>query len=182
MISSIIMALCELVLGVLLLINPICFTSLVFIILGIVLAVTGIIEIIAYFRTEPAGAILRQNLAVGLAEITAGLFCIFRYEWLIAAFPLLTILYGILILMTSFAKIQWTADMIRLKQSQWYLAAISALLSAVFALIILSDPFSSTAALWIFVAVSLIVEAAADVAVLFFRKRNQYINADGAEK
>lgn len=175
---SIIMALCELILGVLLLINPIGFTSLVFIILGIVLAIMGITEIIVYFRTEPVYAILRQNLAVGLAETVAGLFCIFQYKWLIAAFPLLTMLYGVLILATGFAKIQWTADMLRLKQKYWYLAALNALLSTVFALTILSNPFSSIAVLWIFVAVSLIVEAVADVAVLFFRKRNQHVGAD----
>lgn len=172
MITTIIMALCELAVGVLLLINPIGFTAGIFIVLGIVLLAMGLLEIISYFRTEPASAFLRQSLAIGLAEIAAGLFCIFGYDWFIVTFPLLTILYGIIILLTGFVKLQWAVDMIRMKQKNWYFAAISALLSIVFAWVILGNPFASTAALWMFVAISLIVEAVVDVVILIFRKNN----------
>lgn len=171
-ISSVIMALCELGIGILLLVDPVGFTTWIFISLGIVLLALGCLGIVSYFRTEPVSAFWRQSLAVGLAEIAAGLFCIFRYNWFIATFPLLTILYGILILMTGFVKIQWTVDMIRLKQSKWYFAGISAVLSVAFAGVILSNPFASTTVLWTFAAVSLIVQAVVDVVALIFRKRN----------
>lgn len=42
----------------------------------------------------------------------------FQYNWFIATFPLLTILYGILILLTGFFKVQWAMDMIRMKQGK----------------------------------------------------------------
>lgn len=171
-INNVIMALCELGVGILLLVDPIGFTVWIFIVLGIVLLVMGLMEIVSYFRTEPVSAFLRQNLAIGLAEAAAGLFCIFQYDWFIVTFPLLTILYGVIILMTGFVKIQWTVDMLRMKQKKWYFAAISAVLSIIFAWVILGNPFASTAALWTFVAVSLIVEAVVDVVALIFRKRN----------
>lgn len=173
MITGLIMALCELAVGILLLVNPIGFTSLIFIVLGIILLAAGTLEIISYFREEPAIALTRQGLAKGLAEIAAGLFCAFQSNWFIATFPLLTILYGVVILMTGFSKVQRAADMFRMKLKKWYLAAISAALSLVFAGIVLSNPFASTEALWIFVAVSLIVDAIVDAVVLVFRRKDQ---------
>lgn len=172
MIRTIIMILCELGVGILLLVNPIRFTIWIFIALGVVLLAMGLLEVISYFRLEPASAFLRQSLAIGLAEIAAGLFCILQYNWFIVTFPLLTILYGVIILLTGFVKVQWAVDMIRMKQGKWYLAAISALFSIVFAWVILSNPFASTAALWMFVAISLIVESVVDVIMLIFRKKN----------
>lgn len=170
-ISTIIMALCELAIGILLLFDPVGFTVWIFVVLGIVLLVTGALEIVSYFRSQPAGIFGRQNLAIGLSEIAAGLFCIFKNSWFIVTFPLLTILYGVLILLTGFVKIQWTVDMIRMKEKKWYFPAISAALSVIFAGTILGNPFASTAVLWTFVAVSLIVEAVVDVVALIFRRR-----------
>lgn len=170
-INNIIMALCELGIGILLLVDPVGFAVWIFILLGIVLLIMGCMEAVAYFCSEPMIVLKRHNLAVGLVEISAGLFCIFQYNWFIATFPLLTILYGIMILFTGFVKIQWTVDMIRLNEKKWYFVAVSAVLSLVFAWVILANPFTSTAVLWTFVAVSLIVEAVADVVGLIFRKR-----------
>ena len=39
----------------------------------------------------------------------------FRSGWFIAAFPVLTMLYGVATLVTAFGKLQWTADLLRLK-------------------------------------------------------------------
>lgn len=171
-INNVVMALCELGIGILLLVDPVGFTVWIFISLGIALIVMGLMEIVSYFRSESVSVFKRQELAIGLAEIAAGCFCIFQYDWFIVTFPLLTILYGVLILLTGFVKIQWTVDMLRLKEKKWYLAGISAVLSLVFAGVILANPFTSTAVLWTFAAVSLIVEAVVDVVALIFRKRN----------
>lgn len=170
-INNITIALCELGIGVLLLIDPVGFTVWIFITLGIVLTVLGIMQMISYFRSEPVSAFKRQELAIGLAEVAAGCFCIFQYNWFIVTFPLLTILYGVMILLTGFVKVQWTVDMLRLKEKKWYFAGISAVLSLVFAGIILANPFTSTTVLWTFAAVSLIVEAVMDIVALIFRKK-----------
>jgi len=45
--------------GILLLVNPIGFTVWIFIVLGIVLLVVGLMEIVSYFRTELVSAFLR---------------------------------------------------------------------------------------------------------------------------
>lgn len=166
--SRIIMCLCEILVGILLFINPVVFTTRIIEIGGIVLVVIGVNCAFKYFRTNPEDAQKEQNLAKALCALLGGGFCIFHSEWFIMTFPLLTIVYGIIILLTSIMRIQWTVDMLRQKKDRWYLAGIGAVLSLIFACIILTNPFTTTAFLWSFVAISLIVEAVADLAALAF--------------
>ena len=171
-VDRIVVCLFEILAGILLLINPVGFTSGIIIALGIVLIVMGVMQGISYFKTEPEKAAMEQMLSKGFIEIGAGLFCVLRSNWFIATFPLLTILYGVIILLTGFIKIQWTVDMLRMKKSKWFLIGISAICSIVFATIILANPFSSTVFLWTFVAVSLIAEAILDIIVLIFSNKS----------
>ena len=117
-------------------------------------------------------AALEQQLIRGLLMLLLGLFCIFNARWFIATFPVLTMLYGVGLLVVGVAKVQWTVDILRVKVGRWYLPGISALVSLVCAAIILFNPFASTVALWVFIGVALIVEAAVDLlAILWDRLR-----------
>lgn len=168
--SSFALCLAEIVIGVLLLISPVGFTSGIIIGVGAVLLVMGLISIVHYFRSAPAEAAKDKGLAKGLCAAVAGLFCMLRHQWFIATFPLLTMLYGAAILITGIARIQWTVDMLRVKNNQWRWAAASAALAVVFAVIILLNPFATTAVLWVFVGVSLIVEAVVDAISIIFTR------------
>jgi len=167
-VSIIILCLFEVFAGILLFINPVSFTVAIITGIGIILLILGILSIISYFKTEPGKAAIQQSLAKGLLLAVMGLFCLFKSQWFIATFPLLTILYGIIILITGLVKIQWAVDLLRLKIQKWFFAAIGAALSLLFAFIILKNPFGSTVFLWRFVAISLILEAVLDIATLFF--------------
>ncbi len=169
--GGIVMCLFEILVGILLLINPVSFTSGIIIGLGVILLALGAMGVIAYFRLEPIEAARRQTLTKGLVIITAGLFCIFQTHWFIVTFPLLTILYGVIILLTGIAKIQWAVDMLRMKKPNWFLAAIASALSILLAIIILLNPFSSTIFLWRFVAITLILGAILDILALIFSRK-----------
>ena len=169
--SSILLSLCELVVGILLLVSPVSFTTGIIQFVGIVLIIGGVISVVQYFRTEPEVAVAEQSLTHGLIEILLGCFCAFNSQWFIATFPILTILYGIGTLVTGIAKVQWMIDMIRLKVKKWFLMGIAAVLTIICAVIILCNPFSSTAVLWMFIAITLIVEAVIDVIATIFAKK-----------
>ena len=169
--SNLVMCVAELVIGILLLINPTGFTRGIIIALGIPLALQGIGSIIGYFREKPQAASEGNLLAKGLLMACCGLFCMFRSSWFIAVFPVLTILYGVMTLVTAFGKLQWAADLLRLKHKYWFVALISAILSLVLAVLIITNPFTSTAALWVFIGISMIVEAIVDVITLIFEKK-----------
>lgn len=172
-VSGIIVCLFELVVGILLLISPISFTSGIIMAAGVVLLILGLGSVMKYFRTDPVKAAQGQILVKGLVALLVGGFCALKSEWFVATFPILTLLYGIAILLSGLGKIQWTVDMLRLKKSKWQLSAISAVVSIVCSLVIIKNPFSSAAVLWMFTGISLIVEAVFDVATLCFDMREK---------
>ena len=162
----------ELLVGILLLIDPVGFTSAIIVIFGILLTVAGIFSIVKYFRTDAETASQEHGLDKGLVCALFGLFCVFKSNWFLGAFPLLTVLYGILMLACGVCKIQWTVDMLRMKQKYWYIGAISAALTIIFAVLVLINPFSAVASLWTFVGVTMIIEAVLDI-VTFICGRNE---------
>ena len=170
--SSLLMSLIEIVIGILLLINPVGFTSGIIVALGIVLTFMGIGQVIGYFRVDAEEAASSGKLTKGILFVILGLFCAFKSEWFIATFPVITILYGVLILVTGVSKFQKAVDMVRVKQKYWFVALISALLTLVFAALILSNPFASAAVLWTFIGISLIVEAAMDLVTFIFARKS----------
>ena len=171
--NGIVISLFEIFVGILLLVNPVGFTSGIVIGGGIVLCVGGLFCIFKYFATNIAEAALSENLAKGLLALVGGLFCIFKSEWFAIAFPVLTILYGIFMVVSGIGKVQWAVDLLRLKK-KWILPAVSAVLSLVFGFVILQSPFETAEVLWIFTGVTMIVEAIFDVVSLVYVGKNGF--------
>lgn len=170
-IGGIAMCLLELLVGALLLINPVGFTSGIIMGAGLVLILIGIVCIIKYFRAEPEEAAKEQNLLKGLIALLAGGFCALRAEWFVITFPVITLIYGLVILITGLGKIQWTVDIIRQKKPKWFLCGLSALVSTVCGLVIIAAPFTTTAVLWMFTGISLIVDACFDIPALILTNK-----------
>lgn len=166
--DSIIMALGEVLVGILLLIDPIRFTAVIIIGVGILLAVYGGLSVLAYFKSAPEEAAKGQDLTKGICVLAGAAFCIFRSEWFSVTFPLMTILYGIGILITGIAKVQWAVDMLRMKKKLWYFPAVGATLTLIVAVVVIRNPFETMAVLWTFTAIALIVEAVVDLLGLVF--------------
>lgn len=162
------MSLAELIIGILLLVNPIGFTSGIIVTFGVVMMLWGIGSVIRYFCTKPEEAAADRSLEKGLAALLAGGFCAFHSHWFIVTFPVLTLVYGVALLLTGLKKTQWTVDSIRLKYSRWYLIGISAVLSIICGTVIILNPFATTAVLWSFIGISLIAEAVFDMIGAFF--------------
>ncbi|MBQ7839365.1 MAG: DUF308 domain-containing protein [Lachnospiraceae bacterium] len=170
-IGGIVGCLLEILVGILLLMNPVGFTSGIIIGAGIVLLFTGLVSIIEYFRAEPEEAAKGQMLVKGLVALLAGAFCTFKSGWFVVTFPVITLIYGVVILLTGLLKVQWMMDTFRMKKGKWFLAGLSALISIACGVVIITSPFSSTAVLWMFTGISLIVEAIFDAAALIFGNR-----------
>lgn len=168
-INGILLCLFEAAVGILLLINPIGFTTGIITAAGIVLLIIGLINVIKYFRADIGEAVMGQYLAKGLIALLAGGFCTLRAHWFIATFPALTIIYGVAVLIAGLGKVQVTCDMIRCKNKKWVVGFISALLSIVCAAVILKNPFATATVLWMFTGITLIVEAVIDVITLILR-------------
>ncbi len=171
-VATLLMSLVEVVIGILLLIDPAGFTSGILIAFGIVMMLVGIVDIIRYFATKAEEAAQKGLLASGILFAAIGGFCAFHSEWLVATFPVITVFYGILILVSGVGKLQMSVDMVRLKQKYWFIALIGALLTLLIAVLVICNPFSTTAILWTFLGISLIVEAVADIVAFIFSRKS----------
>ncbi len=171
--SSLLSSLVEIIVGILLLVNPIGFTSGILIAFGIVLCIMGLAKIVRYFRTDPEEAAHEGNLAVGIGCILAGLVCALKTQWIIVTFPMITMVYGIVSLLSGISKLQISIDLVRQKRKYWFVALISSILTLICSVFIIANPFASTAALWMFIGITLIVEAVVDLITYIFSKKGE---------
>ena len=170
-IMNLIICISEILIGVLLLIDPVGFTSAVLMILGIALMILGTWKTVSYFRTSPEAAAQNGGLVVGIVCVLLGAFCVFRWEWFLVTFPVLTVVYGVITLINGINKVQWAVDLLRLKQRFWFVSLIGAALTLVFGILILTNPFTTTVILWTFIAVTLIAEAAMDIVTFILARK-----------
>ncbi len=165
--GSVLMSVLEIIIGVMLLVNPTGFTSGIIVAVGVVLTALGLWNIFRYFRETALEGMRNRGLALGLGLMVVGCFFIFRSSGLIVTFPALTILYGVAILFSGLYKVQVAVDMLRLRVGNSVVAAISAVMTLVFACVILANPFATTGVLWMFIGIVLIVEAVLDLLSIF---------------
>ena len=166
--AGLLMAALEVIVGILLMVNPVGFTAGIIIAIGVFVTVMGVISIVRYIRTPAENAAKTTNLFQGLAAVFFGVFCVFGTTWWIAAFPVLAMFYGILQLIAGLQKVQTTVDALRLKNKLWYVPAIGALLSLVCGWIIVKNPEMTVLSIWVFTGLSLIIEGVFDAVTLWF--------------
>ncbi len=163
--------LCEIVAGVLMLIDPTGLTRRIFWIGGWLLIVLGAASIVGYFRASPPEASRGQGLVRGLCALAVGLCCVFRLDWLLGLFASLAAAYAVVVLFLALVRFQWTVDALRLKQRCWYLHGIWALLGLGFAYGVLWSGRLAGSSVWIALGVLLIAGAVVDLVLLCLRRK-----------
>ena len=160
--SGMVLSLFEIFVGILLLIDPFAFTSGIIMVLGAILLFVGVVCVFRYFREEAGKAALEQNLFKALIALAVGGFCVLGNGFIVEISSFLSFVYGAIILITGFSKVQKTVDLLRLKKTNWGFTAISAAITVACAALILFN--AATAAEWIFkfIGITLIVEAVID--------------------
>jgi uncharacterized membrane protein HdeD (DUF308 family) len=180
--SGMVLSLFEIFVGVLLLIDPFAFTSGIIMVLGAILLFVGLICLFKYFREDAAKASLEQNLFKALIALSLGGFCVLGNGFIVEISALLTFVYGAVILITGFSKIQKTVDLLRLKKTKWGFTAISAVVTVICAALILFNPFGATEWIWRFIGISLIVEALIDALAVLLGGKDRPVEAEATEK
>lgn len=166
---NLILCLGELVVGILLLVNPEGFTRSIIMALGVAVAILGIFNIVRYFRSSPVEAAEDRRLAYGLGQLALGVFCLVKASWLVGIFPMLTGLYGAAALVLALFRIQQFVDIRRLKLGSGLISGVSALITLLYAAMILFIPETT----WIFIGIVLLIEAVMDILILIFEHRAQ---------
>ena len=171
--SAILISLFLVVVGILLLVNPSQFASIVLKLAGAVLILCGLWDLIKYFRADAEDAARGSGFFSGATLITAGAFCIFSVSWLETVFPVLAVVYGVMQILFGYRKLQRMVDHLRLKKPLWWTLAISAGLSILFGFIIALNPGMTVVGIWVFTGVSMIIEGLFDAAALILNARKK---------
>ncbi len=155
----------EILVGILLLANPVGFIGAIVAVAGVAAVAAGIWWGIRYFKAAPLAASHEQNLSKGVGAVIFGVFCLFQFLWIAEAMPFMGVVFGVAILVSGVFKTQRAVDLLRLHRTFWYISGIGALLAVVLGAIVMVNPFSD-AFLWGFIGVGLMVIGAVDLAGL----------------
>ena len=166
---SLMLAIGELLLGLLLLINPVGLTSWVIVTLGGLLILLGALHLFQYIRLPREKAAETWKLATGAGLLAIGLSSIANQHWMVQLLDTLTTLYGSIALAAAFMKLQIAVDALRSSRPCWYLMAISFLVTAILATLLFINLFAESA-VWIVTGIVLLLLTVLD-AVYFFLGR-----------
>lgn len=155
------LAVLELALGILILCNPVGLSSMIIVTAGILLALIGAYHLYQYIRLSREEAAKTWKLASGTGSLVLGITAIANHHWMVQILGTLTALYAVLVLVFAFMKLQIAVDAARCSRKCWYLMAVSVLLSAVLAVLLLLNPFAENV-VWVFTGIALIVIAVLD--------------------
>ncbi len=158
--NSGIICLIEIIVGVLLLLDPHSFISYILIIAGAFIAVSGVISLIKYFVAKPEES-EKGGLSGALVSLSIGAFLIIKNNIATDWITIITIIFGAAILYTGYQKLEKAVEKMRNKQ-YFLVSLISALVTILFAVLIIF--VIPDKAIWLFIGISLIVEAAIDLA------------------
>ena len=162
------LCLAELIVGILLLINPTGFTRAIIILAGIILAAVGLLKVFPYFRKPDE--VSKPTLISGGIEIVVGILLIACSGLIISVLSILTTLFGVAILIVGLSKIGTTVRMVKNQIGNWIVMVISTALTIICGVLIVINPFDGISTLWIFIGITLIVEAALDLISQILKK------------
>lgn len=155
--------------GVRLLTNPVEFTNSVVVIFGIVMIIIGIVSIVRAFDAKSTGMLpYRLGLWGGVLDLIIGVLCAFFSSKVVNLFPVLVMIYGIIMVISGVHKIRNYLVLKDFGVNRSWLIVVSAILTIVLGIVVFLNPFSATGAAWTYTGIFLIVEGVFDLFTFIF--------------
>ena len=111
---------------------------------GILLLICGAIKLVGYFSRDLYRLAFQFDLAFGLLSAVMGFLLLLDAEGVIRT---LHVIIGVIALADGLFKLQTALDARRFGLTRWWMIAVTALVSALFGLLLVADPFAGAAAL-----------------------------------
>lgn len=146
--------------GLCLLIFPQMTTSVVFWGMAAALMIMGAIHLAGYFRCDVQNAITGDKMATGLLLMILGLIVGLAQETIASLLP---VIFGFVLFVGGVFKIQGAFDLKRMGDLRWFFTLVGALVSTVFGLVILINPFGTLMTLMRVMGAFLVIEAVQDM-------------------
>ena len=150
---------CEVVIGILLLISPVTAAFYILVTGGILLVIAAVFTLRAYLISDIGKAKQEHSLFKGMIELAVGLITVLKTNWIVDRFPGLPTLYGLVILLSGILKMEFAINSLRTKCDNILWLGIDSAATIVTALLIVLNVFPSEKFLWIFMGIALIIQA-----------------------
>lgn len=168
---TILFVLFEIVVGVMLLVNPEAFTTSVIIIFGALLVIFGAIYLVKYLLARRKQEQSTLMLVMSLVAVSLGVFAIICAQFIFTLFVFIAVMYAIIMLISGLFKIQNYVHAKKEELPSSPITVISAVISVILGVIVVLNPFGTTHVLWVFVGIMILVEALIDIVSLILAAR-----------
>lgn len=146
---------CISALGLVLTIFPGLASSVVFNAIGIVGIIIGAVYLLRYFKLDANASLKSNGMMFGLLWLVGGVLIIALKGFLLSLLPMF---FGLVLLVGGIIKLQYTMNFKRMGATRWYLELVATILSIVFGVIILINPFNTALLLMRIVGIALLIE------------------------
>lgn len=153
-------AILMIVLGIVLTIFPQVTMRVIGYILGGVLVCFGVVQTVRYFASAQQLDLFRYTLLLGLLSLTLGIVALVGPEVVLSILPFL---FGLVVLVGSFMKVQYALNLKRAGYARWWGILVMALAAMILGILILADPFGAMAVTVMFIGISLIAGGVTDI-------------------
>ena len=155
--------------GVRLLYHPVAFTIRVLGFCGIIMLIPAEVSVIRAFELKSTRMLpYRLGLLGGVLDLIIGVICVFFSSKVVSLFPVLFMIYGIIMVVSGIHKIRNYLVLKDFGINRSWLVVISAVLSIILGVIVFLNPFSATEAAWLYTGIFLIVEGVMDLFTFIF--------------
>lgn len=165
---AVLVSTCMLLLGILMIVWPEISAVSVCTVLGVLCIIMGVYELIRYFKLGFAGIFFRFDLSLGVCNILAGVLLLLHPHGAVAFLPVAA---GIYLMVGGVFDIQLSVEMRRFGFKNWGVSLALGILTTIFAVCLLFDPFHGAAALMIYLGVSLIFSSIQNFYTIFYISR-----------
>ncbi len=129
---------------------------------GILLLICGAIKLVGYFSRDLYRLAFQFDLAFGLLSAVMGFLLLLDAEGVIRT---LHVIIGVIALADGLFKLQTALDARRFGLTRWWMIAVTALVSALFGLLLVADPFAGAAALMTMMGLTFFAEGMLNLCV-----------------
>lgn len=162
--NALISALMCIILGVILVVWPELTMHAACMVIGFVLAASGVNRLCGFIFGKDNSMYSRINLITGIIVLLIGAWILFRPDAIIAMIP---ILVGIIVIIHGITDLQQTVTLCQNKYDKWWVALILGLITIGVGVLLIFNPFEAAGTLVIFIGIFLIYDGISDIWIVF---------------
>lgn len=135
---------------------------------GGVIGILGIIKIVQYFTNRTGSFLLQFDLIIGMLALVVSALFLLQPTAILAIIP---IVIGIILLTDSIIKLQLAFQLKKVGYDKWWISLILAVVCAIAAILLITNPFKSNDILIMVAGISFIVDGLIDLWSLYYIRK-----------